>query len=185
MKPIKRVELFNAIVAAMDRTATVENPKLAETPLPSKEVQPRGSVIKILVADDSPDNLALIRAFVAKAPVELDEAANGQIAVDKYVAGRYDLVLMDVQMPVMDGLTAIRTIRSFEAERGMERIPIAALTASVFGDDIKKCVEAGADLHVAKPIKKKRLLELIDQMTGAVRAPSKALPTELGSSVPV
>ena len=181
IKPIKRVELFKAIAATLDRSPAGAVVPGAVEALANRDLRLNGVALKLLVADDSPDNLLLIRAFLAKAPVELDEAENGYVAITKFTGGSYDLILMDVQMPVMDGLTAIRRIRAIEASHGMRPTPIAALTASVFGDDIRKCIDAGADRHVAKPIKKKALLELIAEMTGSAR-PAKALGEPVESS---
>jgi CheY-like chemotaxis protein len=70
------------------------------------------------MAEDTKDNQMLVKAFLKKTPIQLDIAENGQIAVDKIKAGEYDLVFMDVQMPVMDGYTATREIRQWEKERG-------------------------------------------------------------------
>ena len=76
---------------------------------------------KILLADDSPDNRLLIRAYLKKTPYVLTEADNGQIAVERFIDGSYDLVLMDIQMPVLDGYSAVRAIRKWELEHGRAR----------------------------------------------------------------
>ena len=78
-------------------------------------------------------------------------------------AGNYDLVLMDIQMPVMDGLEATRTIRDWERERGLSRIPILALTASALDEDVRRTLGAGVDLHISKPIKKVALIAAIEK----------------------
>jgi CheY-like chemotaxis protein len=77
----------------------------------------------------------------------------------------YDLVLMDVRMPVMDGYTAVRRIRDWERERGRPSTPIVALTASALEDDIRNSLEAGCTTHVGKPVRKSRLLETIRELT--------------------
>src|SRR6266478_4779613 len=88
----------------------------------------------------------------------------------KFVEGKYDLVLMDVQMPVIDGLTATRMIREWETIQGRRRTPIAALTASVLEQDRRESFAAGADAHVHKPVRKATLLETIAKLTGAIGA---------------
>src|SRR5271155_754260 len=84
---------------------------------------------RILIVDDYPDNVALTRMYLSDCNFQLDYAENGQIAVEKVVSGHPDLVLMDLQMPVMDGLEATRTIRRWEGKRHAFPIPILALTA--------------------------------------------------------
>jgi PAS domain S-box-containing protein len=116
---------------------------------------------RILLADDSIDNRLLIRAYLGKTGYGLDEAENGQVAVEKLLNGRYDLVLMDIQMPVMDGFTAVRRIRQWERENGARRTPIIALTASTFDETVRKAVEAGCDSHLGKPLKRATLLRVI------------------------
>ena len=119
---------------------------------------------RILLADDSADNLFLLGTYLKRLAVEVDEAHNGSVALSKFLSGEYDLVLMDVHMPVMDGLTAIREMRGAEARKKIRPTPIVALTASVFGEDIDMCIAAGADMYVAKPIKRAALLEVVARL---------------------
>jgi two-component system, sensor histidine kinase and response regulator len=130
---------------------------------------------RILLADDSLDNRLLIRAYLGKTGYGLDEAENGQVAIDKLLSGRYDLVLMDIQMPVMDGFTAVRRIRQWEREHSARRTPIIALTASTFDETVRKAVEAGCDSHLGKPLKRSTLLRVIRETALANRqAPAAA-----------
>ncbi len=128
--------------------------------------------LKILFADDSSDNRTLIRAFLKKTPYHLDEVENGRQAIDRFIAaGDYDLVLMDIQMPEVDGFAATRAIRKWEQENDRKRTPIIALTASVFGEAVRLTQAAGCDAHVAKPIGKAALLRAIyDAVAGASQA---------------
>ena len=96
----------------------------------------------------------LIHAFLKDTGYRLDEVEDGATAVTKLKAGNYDLVLMDMQMPVMDGLEATRTIRAWEQAQGLSRTPILALTASALDEDVRRALEAGVDLHLSKPIRK-------------------------------
>lgn len=123
--------------------------------------------LKILLADDSPDNRALIRAYLKKTPYQLDEVEDGREAVSKFQEKPYDLVLMDIQMPVMDGYEAVKSIRRMESTQHATRTPIIALTASAFEEAIIKARRAGCDAHVAKPVKKATLLKAILDATQA------------------
>jgi CheY-like chemotaxis protein len=103
-------------------------------------------------------------------PYAIDEAENGAIAVEMFKAGNYDLVLMDIQMPIMDGYSASRAIRAIEHETGRRRAPILALTASVLAEDLSKALEAGCDAHIAKPVKKAALLAAVHKAMGGAEA---------------
>ena len=154
-----------AIAAASDRSAAPSSDTLAASPAhlapPIAAVEPATAPCRILLADDSVDNRLLIRAYLGKTGYGLDEAENGQVAVDKLLSGHYDLVLMDIQMPVMDGFSAVRRIRQWEQENGARRTPIIALTASAFDETVRKAVEAGCDSHLGKPLKRSTLMRVI------------------------
>ncbi|MBF0427113.1 MAG: response regulator, partial [Magnetococcales bacterium] len=104
----------------------------------------------------------------------LETAENGMVALDRMCACSFDLVLMDVQMPVMDGYTATRAWRHIESEKGSPRLPIIALTAYALAEDIAQSLEAGCDAHLAKPVKKRALLEVVAQH--AARGDTNAAP---------
>lgn len=116
---------------------------------------------RVLLVDDSVENRELMRLLLSKQPLILEEANNGREAVDLFEQHEYDLILMDIQMPVMDGYTATRMIRRIEDRRALRRTPIVALTAHAYEADIRKCDEAGCDDHIAKPFKKKVLLQCL------------------------
>jgi CheY-like chemotaxis protein len=90
---------------------------------------------------------------------------NGALAVDRFRTHDYDLVLMDIQMPVMDGLAATRAIRDFERKNGRKPTPVVALSASALAESFVKSREAGCNEHVTKPIRKAALLEVIARTT--------------------
>ena len=117
--------------------------------------------LRLLVAEDSEDNALLIRAYLKATPHRLTLAENGEQAVAAFKERGFDLVLMDLQMPVMDGYAATRAIREWERARGLPATPILALTAYALEGDAAKSIEAGCDGHLTKPIKKKRLLETL------------------------
>ncbi|HOT76530.1 MAG TPA: response regulator, partial [Candidatus Wallbacteria bacterium] len=91
---------------------------------------------------------------------------NGAAALDKYKNGDYDLVFMDMQMPVMDGYTSTRLIREFEAENGRPPKPVIALTAFAFKEDVQKSLDSGCTDYLAKPIKKSTLMEALKRHCG-------------------
>ena len=111
--------------------------------------------------EDAEDNRTLIEAYFKNTPHRVDDAENGKQALEMFTAGDYDLVLMDVQMPVMDGYQATRAIRAWEQEQGRAPTPIVALTAHALKEDEEESLRAGCDAHLTKPIKKATLLETI------------------------
>ncbi|MBF0587799.1 MAG: transporter substrate-binding domain-containing protein [Magnetococcales bacterium] len=121
-------------------------------------------VRRILLVDDAPDNLTLIQAFLKKTHYDLETAYNGEQAVARFFTDEagFDLVLMDVQMPVMDGYQATREIRTWEIEKGRKPAHIIALTAHAMKEDERRSLDAGCDMHLTKPIKKKDLLAIIE-----------------------
>jgi PAS domain S-box-containing protein len=190
IKPIRRAELFSVIAdaigkrapaaAADSRQESAASAPNAIVPEPSREdaaapadtaapapVASAERPLRVLVADDSPDNRLLIEAFVRKAGWALDQAEDGEAAVQKFIAGSYDVVLMDIQMPVMDGYAAARRIREWESEHNARRTPIIALTASVLDEAVGKSFEAGCDTHVSKPVRRPTLLSAIREVTTA------------------
>ena len=127
------------------------------TNLETKELEP----CRILLADDSEDNRFLIRAYLHGAPVRLDMAENGEIALQLMTSTDYDLVFMDAHMPVMDGYTAVKRFREYEHQHQRSASPVLALTADAFNETIEKSLAAGFTTHLAKPISKKALFEAI------------------------
>jgi PAS domain S-box-containing protein len=121
--------------------------------------------LRILLVEDSEDNRFLMTAYFKHTPYEVDIAENGEMAVERFKDRDYDLVLMDMQMPVMDGYTATRIIRAWEEEHGQRHTPIIALTAFALKEDMERSIAAGCDIHLNKPVKKAKLLETIAAYT--------------------
>lgn len=120
--------------------------------------------LKILVAEDAPDNLLLIRAFLTDdREWEIDSAENGRVAVQKASAKRYDLILMDIDMPEMDGHDATRQIRVLECNNEVTHVPIIALTAHNVAEAATQSMEAGCSAHLVKPVGKSELIQTIQQ----------------------
>jgi PAS domain S-box-containing protein len=148
--------------AAADRRTAAPAGTGFNAPLPA---------LRILLAEDSPDNCTITMAYLEDTPYRVDIAENGAIACEKFIAGRYDLVLMDRQMPIMDGLTATRTIRAWEQANDRLPTPIIALTASALKRDREMCLAAGCTAFLTKPIKQEVLLQAIkDRSTVAPTA---------------
>jgi signal transduction histidine kinase/CheY-like chemotaxis protein len=122
--------------------------------------------LRVLLADDHPINRKVVALMLEPADVALVEAADGAEALEAYRAARFDLVLMDMQMPHMDGLAATRAIRALEAERGDPRTPVVMLSANALEEHIAASQLCGADRHLAKPITPERLLQCLYELVG-------------------
>jgi CheY-like chemotaxis protein/HPt (histidine-containing phosphotransfer) domain-containing protein len=142
----------------------------------------------ILLAEDSADNCTITLAYLEDTPYRVEIAETGAIACEKFKSGYYDLVLMDRQMPVMDGLTATRTIRTWELANGRPPTPIIALTASALKGDREMCLAAGCTAFLTKPIKQEVLLQAIKERSIVAPPSSKEgsspMDTILGSVNP-
>jgi two-component system sensor histidine kinase/response regulator len=184
VKPVKSYDLFTAVSDAMAEVAAPAN-AVAE---PRHDAAPNGSgaqlldrPLEILLADDSPDNRLLITAYLKKSRYVLDEVENGQAALDHFMTRAYDVVLMDIQMPVLDGYSAVGLIRQWETANHRERTPIIALTASALEADVRRAIEVGCDMHVSKPVKKSTLLRAIAEVVeSADRHDAAAKPGSTG-----
>ncbi len=136
-------------------------------PLPTPAVQARavesGARVRILAAEDNPTNQLVLRAMLEPFDVDLTLAADGREAVEFCAAARFDLILMDVQMPVMNGVEAALAIRRHEAERNLPATPILALSANVMTHQVAEYLAAGMNGFVPKPIETARLLGAIDE----------------------
>ncbi|MDO9529432.1 MAG: response regulator, partial [Syntrophales bacterium] len=160
VKPVKKANLLDAIAAVLGRKTTLAIGRVPDVkPVDFSKTRP----FNILLVEDSADNRLLIQSYFKRTSDHIDIAENGEIAVEKFKSGKYDLVLMDVQMPVMDGYTATREIRKWERESGGKETPIIALTAHAMAEDAKKSLDAGCTHHLTKPIRKATLMETIQR----------------------
>lgn len=165
VKPVKRSELIRVIAPMVGRRGGTDDVQ------PEKNLMApdAGPPLRILLAEDSEDNRLLIMHYLKKTPHHLDIAQNGEVALTKFASSVYDLVLMDIQMPVMDGYEATKRMRDSERKRGTVPIPILALTASALIDAQQKSLDAGCTAHINKPVRKAVLLEAIDQHAGHIK----------------
>ena len=173
-KPIRRHDL-SAIISEIAGANEAKTPTKKSATSTKHHSAQQTKALRILLADDSPDNRLIVKAFLKKTAFEIDEAENGERVVEKVKSASYDLILMDIQMPILDGFAATRAIREWEASRGLHPVPIVALTASALDEDVQRAREAGCNIHVAKPIKKKTLLAAIETLTGDAE-PAASLP---------
>ena len=172
LKPIKPSELFDAVVMALGLRAPEE--EAAETAIKGPQlVRP----LRILLAEDSLVNQKLVRALLERRGHTVTVANHGNEAVAAFATQRFDLVLMDIQMPEMDGLEATAAIRVAERQTGIHT-PIVAMTAHVLQGDRERCLEAGMDEYLAKPIRARRLFETIEAMVGTAAAAPAAEPRD-------
>ena len=165
VKPVRERRLFDTIVKVVsnpiDRVEE-EKPCVAEqkSRVPTKQ--------EILVAEDFPLNQEVVKLMLADSQFRPVFANNGQEVLDLYTQniGRYPLILMDVSMPVMDGFRATQAIRAFEKKRGLNAIPIIALTGHALKNDRQDCLAAGMDDFLTKPVKQGQLMEKIENYSG-------------------
>jgi len=164
LKPIRSAALLRQIVKALNKTGEMGASSSAVLP-PAEQAPIRGGQkqIEVLAAEDSDDNRFLLEAYCTGTKYHLTFAYDGALAVEAYRKNPFDLVLMDIQMPLMDGLTATRTIRAFETDAQQKRTPILAMTANALPEDMAAAHEAGCDAHLAKPISKKSFLAALEQ----------------------
>ncbi len=160
IKPVRPSDLLDAVLQALSgKTPPVEKPMVTpalgkDSPLPP---------LSVLVAEDTPFNQKYIRRLLESWCFSASIVENGRQAIDALAKRDYDLVLMDVQMPEMDGLTATSRIRELEKQTG-RHVPIIAMTAHAMHGDRERCLDAGMDDYVPKPISPPALLETIHRV---------------------
>ncbi len=163
-KPVKQSELH----AAIGQTLRDSNTPVAVAKVVDAEgLESQTRKYRILVAEDNQDNVKLATTILQRAGYVVDIAENGELAVEAVQQQYYDLVLMDVCMPVMDGFEATRKIRAYESLAGESRVPILALTAHAIESYREKCLMIDMDGFITKPIRKKNFLSTIRQWLDA------------------
>lgn len=158
IKPIRRADLLQTIGIALSR-ARGTFPPSGSIPVAAPSAPTR--LLKVLLVEDSPDNQLLIQSYLKHADYALDIAEHGAMALAKFQQGYYDVVLMDIQMPVMDGYAATKAIRAWEREQNLPPTQIIALTALALKEEGARILEAGCNTHLTKPVKKTTLLEIL------------------------
>jgi len=169
VKPIKRERLFSAIHAVVNGTAS----QPTSIPLPSShDTTADQRALQILLVDDDAYNRVVIQAYLQHSPHRITTAENGRVAIEKFKSAVYDVVLMDIHMPDLDGPSAVRMMRRWEQKNRLSPVPIVAFTASAVKEELQECLNAGFTAHVTKPIKKQRLVETLARYGGTDATPS-------------
>ncbi len=169
VKPVKQDDLFNSMLFALGRTAGGDVALLdPASPGPEGELAGPDSAegaegMQVLVADDNPVNQMLVSRMLERLGHQATVVGNGREALEAARAGNFDLLLMDVQMPEMDGLEATTRIRA-EERPGHKSMPIVAMTAHTLRGDREKCLAAGMDGYMAKPIRAEEFIEVLDRV---------------------
>jgi len=152
-------------------TFTVELPLTRGRPSSLQAAEPAQAAdegdLRLLAAEDNPTNQQVLAAVLGSLGIEVHIVPDGKEAVEAWRTGSYDLILMDIQMPVMDGITAASTIREAEAKSGRKRTPIVALTANALTHQVEEYLAVGMDAHVAKPIEIAKLYDAISAVLNA------------------
>jgi CheY-like chemotaxis protein len=170
LKPVKQSELFDAIMLALGIDAVEEGPAAAA----GEQVPRLAAPLRILLAEDSLVNQKLAVALLERHGHRVVVANNGREAVSAAESGSFDLVLMDVQMPELDGLEATAIIRAREKQSGIH-LPIVAMTAHALKGDRERCLDAGMDDYVSKPIRAGELFRTVNRLlAGPEKRPDDA-----------
>ncbi|MEQ8791148.1 MAG: response regulator [Pirellulaceae bacterium] len=167
MKPIKQSELFDAVAMVLGAIETADEraPAVKEKGL---SLPP----LRLLLAEDSLVNQKLAVGLLTRHGHEVVVVSNGLQAVEAAREDKFDAVLMDVQMPEMDGLEATRTIRAQQRKTGC-RVPIMAMTAHAMAGDRERCLAAGMDDYIAKPIRAEQLFDKLARLTNSAETPAE------------
>ncbi|OQW33520.1 MAG: hybrid sensor histidine kinase/response regulator [Nitrospira sp. SG-bin1] len=158
IKPIRRSDLLQTLGIALGRTKGTP-PAGVEATAPPPSTSRRA--LRVLLVEDSPDNQLLVRSYLKQTDYFLDVAEHGAAALEKFKSAHYNVILMDVQMPVMDGYAATKAIRSWEKDHDLPATPIIALTALALKEEGARIMKAGCDAHLTKPVKKSTLLDVL------------------------
>ena len=170
VKPVKVSRLFDCLVSAMGQSLARDiaaNSELPAAPLPLSQVDVQTGKVRILLAEDNHTNQLVALGLLRKLGYGADTAEDGLAALDAHQAVPYDIILMDCQMPELDGFDATRAIRMWEQSstifRGRSPVYIIAMTANAMRGDREKCLAAGMDEYITKPIRKQELQALLER----------------------
>ncbi|HUB24935.1 MAG TPA: response regulator [Tepidisphaeraceae bacterium] len=185
-KPVRQSQLFDAIMMALEDHATAPLINMASGPHPADPTRsPAARSGRILLAEDNRVNQIVAREILQRAGYTCEVVHDGKKAIERATSGEFDLILMDCQMPEVDGFEATRAIRNWERSQGAtsnrRHIPIIALTANAISGDKERCLDAGMDDYCIKPIDPRRLIEAID---AALAKPTSAPKDEPGAPAP-
>ncbi len=158
--------LFTVILPLERAEAPAAAP--AEDAAPATPEAPAARPLRILLAEDHATNQRVVALILEPLGVDLTIVGDGAQALEQAMTSRFDLILMDVQMPEMDGLTATRKLRAHEAAQGLERTPVISLTANALPEHVEASLAAGADRHLAKPIRPDTLIGAVSEIAASI-----------------
>jgi CheY-like chemotaxis protein len=172
-KPIRRDDLRKAVESVLGFSMGKELQEVTQLVTRHTITEDKRKEVQILLTEDYPTNQQVAMRHLQNAGFQVDLVENGQQAFDAFKRKHYDLILMDIQMPVMDGYEATEAIRNWEEEKRKggdsdNRIPIIAMTAHALKDYRERCLEAGMDDYIAKPLRRKELLAIVDKWTKTI-----------------
>ena len=165
-KPIRRTDLANMISDVLNDIRPAENDTPDQRDIDDRTESASGYSASVLLAEDNEVNREIAHEYLVRLGCAVTMAENGRQAVDRFVERPFDIVLMDVQMPEMDGIEATSRIRDIEAETGSRRTPIVAATAHAFQEDREKCIVAGMDDFLSKPYTNKDIEPVLERWLG-------------------
>jgi Amt family ammonium transporter len=169
-KPLRRHELHDVLCGLVDTAEEIEKHDGNESSASKETVMPSGH---ILLAEDNRINQLYMVELIKQLGCTCDTVVNGREATLAVQQGNYDLVLMDCQMPEMDGFEATRSIRQFETVAPIDRhLPIIALTANALKGDRERCLDAGMDDYLSKPVQKQQIIDLFERFFNNTNVPS-------------
>ncbi len=180
-KPVRQSQLFDCLATLLEGRTPSDPLPSAAPPRRLARAEIRHRTERILLAEDNPTNQMVATRLLEKMGFSVVAVANGQDAVRALEAGPFDLVLMDLQMPVMDGIEATRVIRGPQSTLRNRQVPIVAMTAHALKGDRERCLEAGMDDYVTKPVDPKKLAKVAETWIGRssdaaqTPAPTKAV----------
>ncbi len=157
LKPVKQSELRKAVLSELRATSPADDEQEVR---PAEETKSSTAKLRILIVDDGEANRQLAVGLLAQLGHETQVAHDGQEALEKTESGSFDLILMDLRMPIVDGMEATRRIRKREQHTG-QHVPIVAMTAQALKEDSARCVEVGMDGYLAKPVRKRELQQVL------------------------
>jgi signal transduction histidine kinase/CheY-like chemotaxis protein len=166
------------VEASLEDVAAIVDAQLP-TPMANAPT-PNYAGLSLLLAEDNDVNTYMFAAMLEGTGAQIEVAANGQLAVELFRGKAFDMAFVDVQMPGMDGHSAVRAMRQIEAQTGRERVPMLALTANAYADDERASLAAGCDAHLTKPISRDALLMALKRFAPARRS---ALPGQVAQAL--
>ena len=163
VKPVSRAALLQQIMTAPGTSADFRS---EVEPIVGQTESGWRHPLEILMVEDSQHNRLIIQSYLKETPHRLEVAENGEAGLSMFQTGHFDLALMDVRMPIMDGYTATKLIREWERAQGLKPTPVIALKAQALKEDIENSVAVGCNAHITKPIRKASLMEAIHEFAG-------------------